>query len=106
MGHFRPWSSKVSQNDEVSPECTHHVTREVVVRYPHGPRNKLLLGSAPHLTQRTASGGILNASVFRRFTRPWVKNGYLRDTIGMRHVGGPETGPNSVKQVLNSVKHG
>ena len=27
-------------------------TREVVVRYPHGVRNKLLLDTAPHLTQR------------------------------------------------------
>ena len=68
MGLFRPYGRLYCQNDEVSPVCTPIVTRETVVRYPHRPRSKLLLGSAPHLTQRTASGGILNASVFKRFT--------------------------------------
>ena len=29
-------------------------TREMVVRYPHGPRSKLPLGTAPHLTQRAS----------------------------------------------------
>ena len=46
-------------------------------RYPHDLRSKLLLEVAPHLLSAVPSGGILNGSVFKGFTRPWVINGFL-----------------------------
>ena len=53
MVPFMTQGMEKCQNDEVSPECAHPATREVVVRYPHGHDSKLSLVTAPHLTQRT-----------------------------------------------------
>ena len=75
MGRFGPYYGLYCQNDEVSPVCTRTCTRERVVRYPHRSRSKLLLGPAPHLTQREQYGDILNKPVSIRklgTLRPWA----------------------------------
>ena len=43
------------QNDEVSPGCTHHVTRERVVNTPTGHVSKLTPVTSSSLTQRAAT---------------------------------------------------
>ena len=43
------WVDIYGQNDEVSTECTPKCHAKGSSRYPHRPRSKLLLGSAPHL---------------------------------------------------------
>ena len=40
------------------------MSREVVVRYPHGHRSELLLVTAPHLTQRGKPSDILIGPVY------------------------------------------
>ena len=64
----------------MSTECTPVLSREVVARYPHIPRSKLLLRDAPHLAQRgilIGMGYSLKLGIFR-----------VLAGIGMRHVGG------------------
>ena len=48
------------QNDEVSTDVHPIVHAKWTVRYPHGVRSKLPLHTAPHLTSRGRSYGILN----------------------------------------------
>ena len=67
IGHFDPWSGLYVKMTKCRSYVHTRVTREGVVRYPHVTRSKLLLGDAPHLTQRTASDGILNGLTFNGF---------------------------------------
>ena len=69
MVPFHRGSGINCQNDEVSLECTHPVTREVVVRYPLGQH----CCPIPHLTQR--------ASIIRLF--PDI----LNETVSIRKLG-------------------
>ena len=43
MGHFRPCTGQMCQNDEVSPDVHPVSSRERVVRYPHDPREQARL---------------------------------------------------------------
>ena len=64
MGHFDPVPRLYCQNDEVSPVVHPLCMPRRGRRYPHGPRSKLPLGSAPHLLSAVPSHGILNGSLF------------------------------------------
>ena len=69
MGLFYPYPGLYCQNDEVSPKCTPMYPRERVVRYPHGSRSELLLGPAPHLTQRATCPRYSQRTRFYPFCR-------------------------------------
>ena len=58
------------QNDEVSPECTRRMSREVVVRYPHDVR-------------RQAASGHRSSSDSARYSH---RHGFVLET---RHILGP-----------------
>ena len=76
LGSSRCLLSKRRSVDDVHTK----MSRERVVRYPHGCRSELLLTSAPHLTQRgilIEVGYSLKLGTFR----------VLRQLV-MRHVGG------------------
>ena len=77
------------------------MSREVVVRYPHRTRSKLLLCAAPHLTQRgvelTLIPDILNeVDISLKLGTFRVPGVYVGRVVSGSH--------NSVKRVLISVK--
>ena len=68
MGRFDPYLEVYRQNDEVSPDVHHPYTAKCAPDTPTVTRSKLLLGDGSSSGLARARYGILNGSVFRRFT--------------------------------------